>query len=183
MAAPVPKTVGSPVNQSTPISEWTTDDLADFIRNHIAGLPPEALPQSSSWDTMHVAELHLGSGRIRYPGMTPIVVSSNAGPGLLNGYIDNSAPNPRVQFYKDAFGIVHLHGSTTNTGGTVGLPMFNLPPGYRPDVQCVVVVPTDINSLNQAPLLISSNGDVILNAGTRTSAYLTGVKFPTRSNA
>ena len=184
MAAPVPKTVGTPVNQSTPIGEWTTDDLADFIRQHIAGLPPEALPQSSSWDTIHVGNLHIaGSNKIRYPGMSPIVVSSFAGPGLLNGYVDAASPNARVQFYKDAFGIVHLHGATVNGSGTVGSPMFNLIPGYRPDVQCVFFVPTDSNSLSSAPLIVSSNGDVTLSAGTRTSAYLSGVKFPTRSNA
>jgi hypothetical protein len=40
-----------------------------------------------------------------------------------------SAP---VGFYKDQLGIVHLEGAYTCSSGATAIPVFQLPPGYRP---------------------------------------------------
>lgn len=177
--------MGQPITQSPAnVGGWSENDLVDFVRRNIVNLLPEIAPSLGSNNVRVPGHVYLQpDSRIKQRGMdAPVVVSAASGPGFLNSYADGPAPNAKVQFYKDPFGWVHLHGSTVNGVGTVGSAMFQLPPGYRPDAQCVVMVPTDTNSQNFAQLIIGTDGTVTLGSGTRTSAYLTGVKFPTLSN-
>jgi hypothetical protein len=54
-----------------------------------------------------------------------------AAPSMLNGWINfGDLPSRPAQFCKDALGWVHLAGVVK--GGTIGLPIFVLPVGFRP---------------------------------------------------
>ena len=176
-----------PVSQGpdSSLANWTENDLATFVRRHITTILPEIAPQLGSSNVHVEGHVYLApDSRIRSRDMdAPVVVSATSGPGFVNGYSDNTSPNPPVQFYKDPFGFVHLHGATAAAAsGGVGVTMFQLPPGYRPDAQVIVMVPTDVNSQNFAQLIIGTDGTVKIGSGTRTSAYFSGVRFPTKSN-
>lgn len=166
------------------LGQWDENDLATFVRRHVEILLPEIAPSLGSRNVHVPGHIYLQpDSRIRQRGMdAAVVVSAASGPGFQNGFIDNASGAGKVQFFKDPFGWVHLHGATAASAGTVGTTVFQLPPGYRPDVTIVCPVPTDFNSLNWAPININTDGTVVIEAGTRTSAFFTGVKFPTVSN-
>jgi hypothetical protein len=99
------------------------------------------------------------------PGGTPFQ-NGWQGPGPTD---NNGQPG----FMKDPSGVVHFTGEL-KYGGASAAVMFTLPPGYRPDHEAVVIVPTGYHA--NVEMEIDANGSVYLedSAGTAT---LDGVSF------
>lgn len=84
----------------------------------------------------------------------------------------NTSP---VQYWKDAFGMIHLHGNMgTGTAGTVA---FNLPAGFRPSVLKLMQI-IDSNSASFR-LDIATNGDCTPLGSYSTYISLDGLSFRT----
>lgn len=103
--------------------------------------------------------------------------SGNPGfePGAENYPLPVSGLNfPKVGFYKDAFGIVHLEGAAKLSA--VG-PVFTLPPGYRPASGTVEV----FEPIKEAPVLIIGSAVGPYPAGAvvaeKNSVSLAGIIF------
>jgi hypothetical protein len=62
------------------------------------------------------------------PGEAWHVVGAPGEPAFLNSWADSSSGVPKVAFYRDHEGVVHLMGLAT--GGSEAV--FQLPPGFRP---------------------------------------------------
>jgi len=69
-----------------------------------------------------------------------------------------------AEFRKDAAGFVHLQGLVKN--GSVNLPIFTLPVGYRPDQQLLINVP--------AAATLYARMDIGSTGGVQVTAYATG---------
>jgi hypothetical protein len=77
------------------------------------------------------------------PMETAHLIGAPGEPGFQNGWKDappegTLTANP-AGFYKDHDGVVHLQGAVI--GGTVGKPIFELPPGFRPAAGRFVLEP------------------------------------------
>lgn len=82
-------------------------------------------------------------------------------PTLLNGFTGN------VSYMKDNFGFVHIRGEVNNTAGTAPLNIFNLPLGYRPNIQVSRFATVGGAFRNSVVYLaITVPGDVQVNVGT-----------------
>jgi hypothetical protein len=88
-----------------------------------------------------------------------------------------------VAFYKDHEGIVHLRGVAD---GKSGLPMFKLPPGYRPAIGTTLYTLVHANNASGAILLniYGSTPNPIFDGtvvGGASELYLDAVSFPAES--
>jgi hypothetical protein len=115
-----------------------------------------ALPANSVGTTQLKSNAVTGP-KIKDGAITAAKISSSAGgafkvvgkagaPAYQNSWHASTGKDEGVSFYKDAFGIVHLQGSTTtgiaavkhgsaspnNSRISVTSTIFTLPPGYRP---------------------------------------------------
>lgn len=59
-------------------------------------------------------------------------VGATGQPAFLNSWSNQGGGEETVAFYKDAFGRVWLKGYATRATNGSGVPIFNLPVGYRP---------------------------------------------------
>lgn len=113
----------------------------------------------------------------------PILVgSSGAGaPGFLNAWVnyDTTGVDTPAAFYKDALGIVHLSGWIKN--GTINLPAFILPEGFRPWGTDVLPggrsFPVVGPSSAFAAVIVRDDGRVIPASGLNTAISLHGIHF------
>jgi hypothetical protein len=100
-----------------------------------------------------------------------IAIETATAPTLLNSWtIDNQA----VGYWKDAYGVVHIHG--TVTGGTLGTVIFTLPSGYRPPAERAFA---NSATLAFGAIVIAPAGDVTHAAGGTSNVYLDGISFRT----
>ena len=96
---------------------------------------------------------------------------------LQNSWVDFGGTRPNAEYYKDEFGIVHLHGSIKNGTQTDATTLFTLPAGYRPAGTISFVLPN--TSADIAKITIASTGVVSLYGAAPYNTILTldGVSF------
>lgn len=78
-------------------------------------------------------------------------------------------------YYKDSLGVVHLRGLIKS--GTINVPVFNLPGGYRPRTRNLFPVQTHPNAIGRID--IETNGNVTVLQGSPGWVSLYGVSFST----
>ena len=66
---------------------------------------------------------------------SPHLVGAPGEPVFENSWAGVALGDEPLLFYKDPYGIVHLQGNTSHTGGPSATQVFTLPPGYRPAAQ------------------------------------------------
>jgi hypothetical protein len=104
------------------------------------------------------------------PAPEALHVVTNFEPGCSANATENLGP---VGFYKDAFGEVHLVGSTFCTAEDTDA--FVLPPGFRPATE--ILQPTAGDVGKEAEILVLPSG--VVRAFDSKSATLFGVSFRT----
>lgn len=93
---------------------------------------------------------------------------------LLNAWVDfSTALNGATGYWKDGMQTVHLQGLLKT--GTIGLPMFTLPVGYRPakTLQFAIITNPDV----AGRLKIDPNGDVTPLSGSNVYYSISGITF------
>jgi hypothetical protein len=113
------------------------------------------------------------------------LVGAPGEPGFENGSSNVGATGPlkvnSVGFYKDHEGIVHLEGVAKVGPGTGIVPIFTLPPGYRPAASTVLIfeqvkeAAAIVAGSNTAVETLDLSGKVVGAAGK--SAVLDGITF------
>jgi hypothetical protein len=86
--------------------------------------------------------------------------------------------NPNTGYWKDAFGVVHVHGSLKS--GTVNAIMTNLPAGFRPAVaRSFPALCNNGTATAVGAVVVNSNGDLIqgLAAAGFNNQILDGITF------
>jgi len=102
------------------------------------------------------------------------VVGAAGEPAFQNGWHAPGFPGDEgLSFYKDPWGIVHIQGSTSNSGSTS--TVFTLPAGYRPAKNLYLAVYGAGGSI--AFIQITDTGDVNPFGGSTTFLGLTNVTF------
>jgi hypothetical protein len=91
---------------------------------------------------------------------------------LQNGWVNFGSTYGNAQYYKDKENRVHLRGLVAN--GIFGVPIFNLPSGYRPFNQLIFTV-TANNAYGRID--VDSFGSVILTVGSNAFVSLDGISF------
>lgn len=114
------------------IGEWTQTLLIKFIRDLFQSQPPDFLPLLKAEDIQVTRSLRLGESIVmtREPGFRKI--GDTGQPAFTNAWVNFDGGWGPAAFWRDPLGIVHLRGLIKN--GTVGQPVFTLPPGFRPAV-------------------------------------------------
>lgn len=86
-------------------------------------------------------------------------------PGFLNSWANAGGGFQVVRFWKDPMGLVHVEGMVT--GGTIGIgvPVFNLPAGYRPGTNGAVTFPANSNGA-YGRVTARVNGDITADVGS-----------------
>jgi hypothetical protein len=83
-------------------------------------------------------------------------------PTLQNGWSNLGGGYADIGYYKDEFGVVHIHGFLTGGVETSGTTIFVLPVGYRPNKNmyygCVSM--SDTNEYFAGYIRVESNGNV-----------------------
>ena len=94
-------------------------------------------------------------------------------PTMKNGWESRGG----LAFSKKSDGTIIFKGGLR--GGTLGLPAFTLPVGYRPEQTRIAVVPDSTPNGTLFVLSVAGNGDVSLSrtTGTGMLAYLDGLSF------
>lgn len=94
-------------------------------------------------------------------------------PSFLNSWVnDASGLFNTAGYYKDQFGRVYLRGLVKT--GTVGLPIFNLPAGFRPAKENVFAT---VSNGVFADARVEPDGDVVAAAGSNVWFSLDGISF------
>lgn len=107
--------------------------------------------------------------------MTPLVVGGT-GVAFQNSFAAGGPGGPR--YWKDAFGVVHLDGSFTNTT-TPGGAVFTLPVGYRPTRQLTFSL-LNVTAAAQRDCVIETTGTITpVYTTANQTVYLDGITFPT----
>lgn len=92
-------------------------------------------------------------------------------PALTNGWVNFGLGFGDAGYYKDPAGVVHLRGLVSSGSG---LPIFNLPVGYRPYAGCLFAVVAN-GAFGRVD--VNSSGDVALVTGSNTYVSLEGITF------
>jgi hypothetical protein len=97
-----------------------------------------------------------------------------AAPSMLNGWINfGDLPSRPAQYGKDALGWVHSAGVVRD--GTIGLPIFVLPVGFRPAGTRGFAAPSNGTT---GTLVVFSTGEVIAQAPANNGfVYLDPISF------
>jgi len=97
-------------------------------------------------------------------------------PAFTNSWANYGAPFNTAGFWKDSSGVVHLRGLIT--GGTVSVPIFTLPVGYRPAGQEIIIANAGVGV---ARLDVRQDGSIIVNnyiaSGTNGYVSLDSITF------
>lgn len=96
------------------------------------------------------------------------------GVGFVNGWVNFGDPYAPTAFWKDAFGIVHIHGAVKSGTAAPGTTLFTLPAGYRPAKRQTFPV---AGNLAYGEIFVDTNGAVIIDVGTNVLLSLDGVTF------
>jgi hypothetical protein len=109
--------------------------------------------------------------------MTPLVVGGT-GVAFQNSFVPGTPGGPR--YWKDAFGVVHIDGSTKNTTTPSPGTVFTLPSGYRPTRQLTFPVINVTASDLMIECVIETTGTVTIPyTSANQTVYLDGIAFPT----
>lgn len=98
-------------------------------------------------------------------------------PTLLNSWTNYGGAYPPVGYWKDSFGVVYVRGAVKN--GSLNVPVFTLPEGYRPGYWVIVPV-VSLSSANAqvtARVQIGSGGNVTISTGDTNLVCLDGIAF------
>ncbi len=107
-----------------------------------------------------------------FGGPVEIAVQSWQTPTLLNSWVDFGGGHNDTKYFKDPFGVVHIKGLIKF--GTIGLPAFTLPSGYRPLSTEIYGV---ISNSAFAELRIDASGSVVPISGNNAWFSLDGITF------
>ena len=92
-------------------------------------------------------------------------------PTLLNGWVNYSSQYNPAGYFREA-GIVYLRGLVKS--GTIGLSVFTLPAGYRPEFQELLVAVSNA-ALGRCDITVA--GAVLTTAGSNVWFSLDGITF------
>lgn len=162
--------------QQATIGQWTESDLAKYIRESIERLLPSHIPSLTVDDLIIAGSLKVETSLVSFGRNVFTVGSSGASP-FTNGWHALGSGWAPPAYWKDEDGIVHLEGM--GAGGTLGLAMFPLPPGYRPEKDRVFAV---VSNSTFGAVQVTASGNVIpLAVGSATNAAysLDGITFRT----
>lgn len=95
-------------------------------------------------------------------------IGSPGQPGFQNGWKNAGSGWSTAAFYKDPFDVVHLKGVITT--GAVDVPIFTIPPAYRPSKDSCIS--TWRNTASAALCVVSATGSVQQEAGDSTATLL-----------
>lgn len=109
---------------------------------------------------------------VLYPEDGIWVESVNA-PSLANSWVNYGAPYVTAGYFIDAFGLVHLQGLIKSGTTTAGTPICNLPSGYRPSADMIVVTTS-----NGAPATINIRTSGNIECGSGVSATWLSLNIP-----
>jgi len=146
--------------QSKAAVKWKVQELSRYIGGNVNSSTPVSYNDAATWTATDPLT-----------GPPAVAITSDwAGSGwitptLLNGWVGTS-----VAYRKDAMGNVEFRGQLSN--GTAGLPMFNVPPGYR-----VTIIGKNFNIYQNSStannrLLVSTNGDIIPTPSLATTNFI-----------
>lgn len=91
---------------------------------------------------------------------------------FANSWVNFGGTNESAQYYKDPFGRVYLGGVVKS--GTVGLTIFTLPAGYRPEEAKIYAVAS--NGVFGV-CTVNPDGTVVASAGSNVYFSLSGISF------
>jgi hypothetical protein len=136
---------------------------------------------SAYWKAIHAThgDVHVDDGNLIVDGLASTIgVQAIQAPTLINSWLNFGAPARNAGYWKDPFGMVHIHG-TVKTGVDSSV-VFQLPVGYRPSGN--MRFPTGGTGNANAAILIDSSGNVSYTLdGTGvtviTNAALDGISF------
>lgn len=158
------------------IGQWTESDLAKYIRESIERLLPSHIPGLTVDDLIVAGSLKVTTSLVDFGRLLYTVGSTGAAPFTNSWHALGSGWAPPA-YWKDEDGLVHLEG--VGAGGTLGLAMFPLPPGFRPDKDRVFSV---VSNSTFGAVQVTAGGNVIpLAVGTASNAAysLDGISFRT----
>jgi len=95
-------------------------------------------------------------------------------PTFLNGWINYENGYNPAGYFKDINGVVHIRGLVRD--GSVDVPIFSLPSGYRPQNSEGFVV---WSSSSHIQITVMPNGDIVPSLGTAIWLVLDGITFRT----
>ena len=94
-------------------------------------------------------------------------------PAFLNSWVNfDAVTNQQAGYWKDEDGFVHLRGLIKS--GVVGSAAFTLPAGFRPSLQEIFAVPSNVAF---GEVYVQPSGDVIPFTGNNTYFSLAGIRF------
>ncbi len=97
-------------------------------------------------------------------------------PSLLNSWVNYGGSFVPAGYFIDSMGIVHLRGLVKDGSIGAGIPIFNLPVGYRP-TYTELFNANSTGSLGFGRVDVNSNGDVIAVSGDNRWISLSGITF------
>lgn len=163
-----------PVGPGT-IADWTPALLTKWLRDILQTQPPDFLPNLKAENITVTTKLTLRDELVvaREPNFKKI--GNSGAPAFENSWVNYGSGWQEAGYWRDPLGWVHLRGLTKS--GTVGSPMFTLPPGFRPKLSETFIV-----SSNSATgrVDVQSDGKVIAQSPS-SNAYvsLSNVRFRT----
>lgn len=95
-------------------------------------------------------------------------------PSLQNGWVDYGSGYAPSGYFKDSTGVVHLRG-LVKSGPVGSLPIFTLPPQYRPAFRAIFPVKTFAADVGRVDVL--ADGSVIPIDGSSSYVSLEGITF------
>lgn len=117
----------------------------------------------------------------QYASGSVVFSAANGNPNVivpvtfLNGSSAYGSGLATPSYFKDGDGVVHLRGVALLGAGSVGLPMFNLPVGYRPDSDEIFIT---LSNQLLARCDVKANGDVVPVIGVNSQYFsLSGISF------
>lgn len=158
---------------------WTPQfqtTLTKFIQELFTTQPPSFLPVLRAEEVQVDKKLILRDlvQLTKEPNFRPFGGTGN--PAFANSWTHfNTATDQAAGFWRDPFGWVHLRGVAKS--GTVGLPLANLPPGFRPPQRERFVV---ISNDAVGRVDVEPDGDIVpLSPSNNIYVSLSGIQFRT----
>jgi hypothetical protein len=173
------------IDGSTKVGHWQLVEkifaLNDMVGGAVANDSLNAYVFFASDDTSDTARYHIDEIRLQYLGSPWYVVGDTTKftdnyepiPDFDSGWDNYDVDNwPMLVFRRDEKGRVWVHGMVGSDGSaTSGTPVFNLPPGFRPDVQ--LQLSTQSSGSAAATIWIHTNGDVEVYSSSTMAVMLT----------
>lgn len=157
------------------IAEWTPTILQKWLQDILTNQPPSFLPLLRA-ETLQVEKALILRDLVQItkePNFRR--VGATGQPAFENSWVAYGSGWGDPAFWKDPFGIVRLRGLAKS--GTVGQPMFTLPPGFRPAVNETFPV---ISNSAIGRVDVQTDGKVIPQSpSSDTWVSLSGIAFRT----